>query len=207
MILPDEKKRQPPKLFLSYYFSGRIHRFFRKSTLYINSCSSSRFEQIHWKTFQWIVDICTAFLRHKKLGRSIAYLCRTNLFIEFPQFWKKNRHSWSLTNSSKTFLNQWEPMGFHKLQWMILPAWRASNISSLIWQLGSKWFFMRSNFIGTMLRFPLKPPFNISENFVFEETLILTNWTVCWTTLILLMVGENPIFNICMRKQAKLASN
>ena len=146
------------------------------------------------------------FLTTQKVRQKYCLFVQ-NLFIEFPQFWKKNRHSWSLTNSSKTFLNQWEPMGFHKLQWMILPAWRASNISSLIWQLGSKWFFMRSKFIGTMLRFPLKPPFNISENFVFEETLILTNWTVCWTTLILLMVGENPIFNICMRKQAKLASN
>ena len=36
--------------------------------------------------------------------------------IEFYHFMKKNRHSWWVNNSSKTFSNQWEPMGFRKLQ-------------------------------------------------------------------------------------------
>ena len=37
---------------------------------------------------------------------------KKNGFVEFHHFMKKER----LSNSSKTFLNQWEPMGFCKLQ-------------------------------------------------------------------------------------------
>ena len=37
---------------------------------------------------------------------------KKNGFVEFHHFMKKER----LNNSSKTFLNQWEPMGFCKLQ-------------------------------------------------------------------------------------------
>ena len=35
---------------------------------------------------------------------------------EFYHFMKKDRHSWRVNNSSKTFSNQWEPMSFRKLQ-------------------------------------------------------------------------------------------
>ena len=35
--------------------------------------------------------------------------------IEFHHFWKKNRHSWRVKNSSKTTLNQWESIGFCNL--------------------------------------------------------------------------------------------
>ena len=44
---------------------------------------------------------------------------RYGLFMQnkclFMILWKTNRHSWLLNNSSQTFLNQWESIGFRKL--------------------------------------------------------------------------------------------
>ena len=39
-----------------------------------------------------------------------------NIFIKFHHFMKKNRYSWRLNNSSKTFLNQWESKGIRNLR-------------------------------------------------------------------------------------------
>ena len=45
----------------------------------------------------------------------MGYSCKTSAFIEFSSYEKNNRHSWRINNSSKTFLNQLESMGFRKL--------------------------------------------------------------------------------------------
>ena len=53
-------------------------------------------------------------LWEKKLDRTTAYSCSTNVFIEYHHLKKKNKHR-RLNNSSKNFLNQWESMGFCEL--------------------------------------------------------------------------------------------
>ena len=52
------------------------------------------------------------FLEKQSLAEVLLTHAEKNGFVEFHHFMKKER----LSNSSKTFLNQWEPMGFCKLQ-------------------------------------------------------------------------------------------
>ena len=52
------------------------------------------------------------FMRSKVWQKYCLLMQKKNGFIEFHHFMKKER----LNNSSKTFSNQWEPMGFRKLQ-------------------------------------------------------------------------------------------
>ena len=52
------------------------------------------------------------FYEKKCLAEYCSLMQKKNGFVEFHHFMKKER----LNNSSKTFLNQWEPMGFCKLQ-------------------------------------------------------------------------------------------
>ena len=54
---------------------------------------------------------CT-FLRKKVWQKYCLLMQNKNGFVEFHHFMKKVR----LNNSIKTFLSQWEPMGFCKLQ-------------------------------------------------------------------------------------------
>ena len=51
-------------------------------------------------------------MRKKNWQKYCLLMQKKNGFVEFHHFMKKER----LNNSSKTFLNQWEPMGFCKLQ-------------------------------------------------------------------------------------------
>ena len=70
-------------------------------------------EKIHRSTFQQIKYISIVFLWERKFGRSTAYSWeKKNGFEGFHHFIKKER----LNNSSKICLNQWELMGFCKLQ-------------------------------------------------------------------------------------------
>ena len=52
------------------------------------------------------------FVRKNVWQQYCSLMQKKNGFVEFHHFMKKER----LNNSSKTFLNQWEPMGFCKLQ-------------------------------------------------------------------------------------------
>ena len=76
-----------------------------------------QFEKIHKSTFQqmqvfllYFYDAYDVNLWEKKFGKSTTYSCRTNVLIEL--LWKKNRRSWRLNKSSKTFLNQWNQLVF-----------------------------------------------------------------------------------------------
>ena len=51
-------------------------------------------------------------MRRKVWQKCCLLMQKKNGFVEFHHFMKKER----LNNSSKTFLNQWEPMGFCKLR-------------------------------------------------------------------------------------------
>ena len=64
-------------------------------------------------------DVYDVNLLKKKFGRSMAYSCRANVFIEFHRFKKKsNRHSWRLSNWSKIIQINGKSMGFSKLEWV-----------------------------------------------------------------------------------------
>ena len=66
-------------------------------------------DKIHRSTFQYFYCI----LMRKKVWQKYCLLMqKRNGLAEFYHFMKKER----LINSSKTFLNQWEPMSFCKLQ-------------------------------------------------------------------------------------------
>ena len=52
------------------------------------------------------------FYEKQSLAEVLLTHQKKNGFVEFHHFMKKER----LNNSSKTFFNQWEPMGFRKLQ-------------------------------------------------------------------------------------------
>ena len=95
------QERDPGLGVLLWFFRNLKHIF------------TEQFEKIHRSTFQRTENISVVFLRRiwrseKNIGRSTAYLWRTNLFIKFQHLMKKNTHSRRLNNWSKTFLNQWE---------------------------------------------------------------------------------------------------
>ena len=48
-------------------------------------------------------------------------------FIEFIIWWKKNRHSWRLNNSSKTFSNQWYSQNTREKTWGKFPLGRSAT--------------------------------------------------------------------------------
>ena len=52
------------------------------------------------------------FCEKKRLAEVLLIHAEKNGCVDFHHFMKKER----LSNSIKTFLNQWEPMGFCKLQ-------------------------------------------------------------------------------------------
>ena len=66
-----------------------------------------------WKyiSVDQIYFYCT-FMRKKVWQKYCLLIQKKNGFVEFHHFMKKER----LNNSSKTFLNQWEPIGYCKLK-------------------------------------------------------------------------------------------
>ena len=78
--------------------------------------------EVHFSKLKIILlhfyDTYGANLWENTFGRSTAYSWRPDFFVEVHHFMKKNKHSWRLSNTSKTFLNQWESMGFRKLYWI-----------------------------------------------------------------------------------------
>ena len=58
------------------------------------------------------IYFCCIFVRKNVWQKYCLFMQKKNGFVEFHNFMKKER----LNKSSKTFLNQWEPIGFCKLQ-------------------------------------------------------------------------------------------
>ena len=70
--------------------------------------------------------------------------------MNFVILWKKNRHSWRLSDSRKAFLNQWESMGFRKLK---SKNWHFKNT------------LLKNSDIGKFREFYKVKPSQISRNF------------------------------------------
>ena len=54
-------------------------------------------------------------------GKSAAYSCGTNVFIQFYRFKKKQETQLKTENLKQDILNQWESMGFSKLYFCFTP--------------------------------------------------------------------------------------
>ena len=52
----------------------------------------------------------------KKIGRSTAYSCKTNIFIQFHRFKKKQSTQLNPKPVKQDILNQWGSKGFPKLK-------------------------------------------------------------------------------------------
>ena len=97
-----------------------LHQIFvkiKKIYIYINFSRIPVKSQRVWQNLEKYISvyqICSycIFLRRKVWQKYCLVMQKKNSFVEFHHFMKKER----LSNSSKTFLNQWEPMGFCKLQ-------------------------------------------------------------------------------------------
>ena len=72
-------------------------------------------ENIHASKSQWIKYIPIVFLWEQNVWQKEVLLIHAQK-MTFIILWKKNWYKWKLKYYSKTFLNQWEPIGSRKLQ-------------------------------------------------------------------------------------------
>ena len=107
----------PHSLYISNIY---IYQFY--NNLKWKNSNINQFEKIHRSTFQYIEDISIVFIRRiwrqpvrKNVRQEHGLFTQNKCLSRISSFLQKNRHRWRLNNSSKTFLNQWESMGFRKL--------------------------------------------------------------------------------------------
>ena len=111
-ILPKDSMRSQQQYIDKLY----VYNFFKKRSIYKiqwDSCQkpNSLTKFIKYISLDQIYFYCI-FMRSKVWQKYCLLMQKKNGFVEFHHFMKKER----LNNSSKTFFNQWEPMGFRKLQ-------------------------------------------------------------------------------------------
>ena len=96
---------------------NHFHSYWNDETFNFKRNSLRKSIEVHFNRSKIFLLYFYVNLWEKNCRRSTAYSCRTNAFTELHHFMKKkkNRHSWRLNNSSKTFLSQWGSMGFRKL--------------------------------------------------------------------------------------------
>ena len=124
----------------SYSLPGRIYRFFRKPTLYINGYSNS--EQFDSICLDYAYQLVESVVFHGK--------------------YEDNTYPF--------------------------------NSSNAVCYIGSRRFFMRTNFIRTNKLIPAQKPFNIPGTVGVSQELTLLHWTTRWKYF--QCWGESHCFNI-----------